>query len=99
MRVSRPIHEVWVDTTLRNSERKLWHEITTGPVTPGPQMRTAVPFPGPPFQFPRMNEDGLSAIKLRRQVARYLHAGLRLLNRRLVPLTHYDSPQLRFSGS
>jgi len=35
-----------------------------------------------------MNEDGLSAIKLRRKVARYLHAGLRLLNRRLVPLTH-----------
>ncbi len=31
---------------------------------------------------------GLSAIQLRRQVARDLHAGLRLLDRRLVPLTH-----------
>src|SRR5512144_33634 len=36
-----------------------------------------------------MSRDGLSAIQLSRQVARYLHAGLRLLNRRLVPLTHY----------
>ena len=35
-----------------------------------------------------MNEDGLGAIQLRRQVARYLHAGVSLLNRRLVPLTH-----------
>jgi hypothetical protein len=44
---------------------------------------------GSPFRFPRMSRDGLSAIQLRRQVARYLHAGLRLLNCRLVPLTHY----------
>jgi hypothetical protein len=36
-----------------------------------------------------MSKDGLSAIQLSRQIARYLHAGLRLLNRRLVPLTHY----------
>src|SRR5262249_12807151 len=34
------------------------------------------------------DRDGLRAIHLSRQVARYLHTGLRLLNRRLVPLTH-----------
>jgi len=40
------------------------------------------------FAISEMRKAGLSAVQLGRQVTRHFHAGLRLLNRRLVPLTH-----------
>ena len=35
-----------------------------------------------------MRKAGLSAVQLRRQVARHFHTGFRFLDRRLEPLTH-----------
>jgi hypothetical protein len=40
------------------------------------------------LRLSEMSERILSAIQLRRQVSRNFHAGLRLINRRLLPLTH-----------
>ena len=91
------MHERQVDIRLRKSERR---GDATGHDSGGRGLRlwdsrqerkTATRF-SPDHRFKLRSEmrADLYAIQLSRQVARNFHTGLRLLNRRLAPLTHSE---------